>query len=307
MRFEFSPTIYKYYKYFGGLLISYICFSYAIFRRLPGIKFDLYARLLAVKGFLKWPLGHNLFILLLNPISGIRYFELDFAGRLLKKINNGKLLDISSPRFLSLWAADNCKFNITVINPDNNDLEKSKQISSLIRGRARIKFERGIYATNLPYADNSFDVLTSISVIEHINGNGDTVAMSEFVRVVRPGGKIILTFPVRGSYLEEYRSFDPYGTQANGENGSYFFQRFYDEDAIYLRIIGNHKVRIIKKEYFIETFLGYFDEYIRRWMREGLSFTVKDPMLMTKIFKGPTIKHPQDRMGNCHLMLEVIK
>jgi len=46
---------------------------------------------------------------------------------------------------------------------------------------------------NLDFPDNSFDVLTSCDVIEHVEH--DDQALREFYRVLRPGGVAILTVP----------------------------------------------------------------------------------------------------------------
>lgn len=46
---------------------------------------------------------------------------------------------------------------------------------------------------NLPYADDSFDIVTCLDVIEHIED--DHIAISEIARVTRPGGILILTVP----------------------------------------------------------------------------------------------------------------
>lgn len=291
----------------GLLIISLSCLMYGLLHRLPGVRFDLYGRVLSIKAFLKrLPTQHKR--MLLNPVQLLRYFEFDFVKRCLSELSGGKLLDISSPRLLPLWVANSGKFQVIMVNLNINDLEESRQFSILIRNRDKLKFVAGVDATQLPFLDNSFNIATSISIIEHINGNGDSIAMNEFVRVVRPGGKIILTFPVLGNYFEEYRASDPYGTQERDiKTGLYFFQRFYDVNSINSRILGGRKVRVIHKEYFDESFPGRFDSYVRKSIQEGLNFTVKDPWLILKLFTGPINEHPQDRMGNCHLVLEVIK
>lgn len=48
--------------------------------------------------------------------------------------------------------------------------------------------------TALPFADESFDLLVCLHVLEHVPN--DRAAMREFHRVLRPGGKAILQHPV---------------------------------------------------------------------------------------------------------------
>jgi SAM-dependent methyltransferase len=45
----------------------------------------------------------------------------------------------------------------------------------------------------LPFADSSFDIVTCLDVIEHIED--DRRAVAEIVRVIRPGGLLVLTVP----------------------------------------------------------------------------------------------------------------
>jgi len=46
---------------------------------------------------------------------------------------------------------------------------------------------------DLPFADSSFDIVTCLDVIEHIED--DSSAIAEITRVIRPGGFLILTVP----------------------------------------------------------------------------------------------------------------
>ena len=49
-------------------------------------------------------------------------------------------------------------------------------------------------ARALPFADGSFDVVVSDSTLDHFNETGDiTVGIRELVRVLRPGGVLIIT------------------------------------------------------------------------------------------------------------------
>lgn len=60
--------------------------------------------------------------------------------------------------------------------------EESKRIT-LLRGDA----------TRLPFADNSFDLVTMLDVLEHVED--DLAAVREISRVLRPGGAFVLSVP----------------------------------------------------------------------------------------------------------------
>lgn len=48
-------------------------------------------------------------------------------------------------------------------------------------------------AERLPYADNSFDLVTALDVVEHLDD--DVAALNEMRRVLRPGGRALLFVP----------------------------------------------------------------------------------------------------------------
>ena len=110
-------------------------------------------------------------------------------------------------------------------------------------------------ATRLSFKDESVNFITAISTIEHIPGNGDTLAMGEFARVLAPGGRLIVTVPASPSYGEN-------------ESTSYYagFERRYDPAALQSRL-GREDLRLIDQlhmvsapEEFIEQFNRSFDE-----------------------------------------------
>jgi SAM-dependent methyltransferase len=73
----------------------------------------------------------------------------------------------------------------------------------------------------LPYPDNSLESVSSICVVEHIglgrygdtvNAYGSEEAIREIIRVVKPGGKIIISVPVDNMnriYFNAHRAFEP--------------------------------------------------------------------------------------------------
>lgn len=89
-------------------------------------------------------------------------------------------------------------------------------------------------ATQLPYADGSFDRIAAISTIEHIP-QGDDRAMAELARVLAPGGRLVVSVPfnpLRSGTIS--KRGDVYGR--TGEK--VFFEHLYDEDLLQARIIG---------------------------------------------------------------------
>lgn len=58
-------------------------------------------------------------------------------------------------------------------------------------------------ARKLGCPDSYFDKVYAISVLEHIEGDGDSVAMREIARVLKPGGLCCLTVPAARHYSEE--------------------------------------------------------------------------------------------------------
>jgi SAM-dependent methyltransferase len=56
----------------------------------------------------------------------------------------------------------------------------------------------GAEAHRLPLADHSFDCVTDITVVQHITSELQPVAIAEMLRVLRPGGSLVLLELIRG-------------------------------------------------------------------------------------------------------------
>lgn len=68
--------------------------------------------------------------------------------------------------------------------------------------------------SQLPYADNSFDLVCALDIVEHVEQ--DTQALNELCRVARPGAHILLSVPLHPSYwtafdkiVGHYRRYRP--------------------------------------------------------------------------------------------------
>ena len=95
-------------------------------------------------------------------------------------------------------------------------------------------------ARDLTYPDNYFDRVSAISTLEHIPHDGDTIAIKEMSRVLKEGGVMVITVPY-GSFEEERQQHVSY------------FQRVYNEEDIYKRLIEPSGLKVERIEYFGET------------------------------------------------------
>ena len=71
----------------------------------------------------------------------------------------------------------------------------TQEINKLHKQKIYIKNYDIEKETTIPYDDNYFDVLTMLAVFEHITTNKLVQVLSEIYRVLKPGGKYIITTP----------------------------------------------------------------------------------------------------------------
>jgi SAM-dependent methyltransferase len=62
------------------------------------------------------------------------------------------------------------------------------------KANPRLEQVRGT-ATELPFADASYDVVLSLEMMEHLPSDTREPALREMLRVLKPGGRLIVTFP----------------------------------------------------------------------------------------------------------------
>lgn len=185
------------------------------------------------------------------PVSYWRAVEFGFALRMLADLPPGsRLLDLGSPKDLALLFARRYGFEVTStdIMPAEVDLSRrsanAQGIEGSGAGRVRAEVQDG---RKLNFADASFDAAFSISVLEHIPGSGDTEAMRELLRVVRPGGRVLATVP----YADAHRDTFVQGTVYERESVAgepVFFERHYDASSLSLRLLNQPRTEIAALE-----------------------------------------------------------
>jgi SAM-dependent methyltransferase len=160
------------------------------------------------------------------PMDSVRYFEFDFAWRSMEAAGPVRAyLDVSSPRlFPTLVLAARPELTADLLNPDMRDLEETRRLVTAAGLHARCRLHGELVDDRL-FAPESFDVITSLSVLEHIPD--DIGAVRAIWRMLRPGGRLVLSVPCAKEPFEEYVDFNEYGLLAPDERGFVFGQRFY--------------------------------------------------------------------------------
>jgi SAM-dependent methyltransferase len=168
------------------------------------------------------------------PMDPSRYLELPWAARRLSPARGESVLDLASPKLLCVLLARRGA-RVTSVDQLTDEIERWR---SLAWDEPNLEL-RVADGRALPFADESFDHGSSISVIEHVGGDGgDAAALSELARCVRRGGRVAVTLPyAREAWIEYHRSAAYVDEGERSPDGAAFFQRWYD-DAELGRLVG---------------------------------------------------------------------
>jgi len=170
---------------------------------------------------------------LIAPVGYWRFLPNSFVLHEFKKLPpNARILDVSSPKMMSIYLAGrNCSLVATDLD-DERIFSRWKKIAEAQRlDNYTVEYQD---ATALAYPDQSFDMLYSISVIEHIPGRGDVAAMREFARVTKPGGVVVVEVPYRRKNAEVWRKTDTKGAPIPEPR---FYERHYDAAMVDERLL----------------------------------------------------------------------
>ena len=178
--------------------------------------------------------------LLMNPIEYIRCAEARYVAEHLDVRPGARVLDVGSPKLLSLFLAAKGAAEVHATDLVDYFFERYAAYTKTAMREGRGQYQmRSVDARSLTYADGFFDRAFSISAIEHIPGDGDSLAMKELGRVLKPGGIACLTVPWsdRG-YLEEYADASNESVYCVKERKERIFNyRAYDRPSLFARLV----------------------------------------------------------------------
>ena len=230
----------------------------------------------------------------LTPIDYVRFRELDFALRAVERHQPSprRVLDISSPKLIPLAVAHQYPTATVratdIVQHEIDWVTRSARTLDL----PNIQPERAD-ARALGYDDASFNLVTSISVFEHIAPEigGELPAVREMARVLAPGGVAVLTVPFARNYFADYVAGAVY--ERTGSPGEpTFFQRFYDRPLLQRNIIAASglellDLRFIEERYFLANPRRRMAHYINASPRQRLWFGPAYPLLSHIFLSSP--------------------
>lgn len=207
------------------------------------------------------------------------YYFCSYAIEQFIKENNSKslkFLDIGSPKLFGLYLAYryDIKLYLTDISRLNLDeyLILWKVIKNGAKGQVVFIQQDG---RALSYPNGQFDIVYSMSVVEHIEGEAqDTKVVSEIERVLKPGGQLVISVPFGNIYMEQVARGFSHATEAVNANSLYFFQRIYNEEAIQSRLIAPLQTINSLKSWTVyrkNSFFTHFYHQFRRTMGENIN------------------------------------
>jgi SAM-dependent methyltransferase len=227
----------KLWRALAGSVLSPAYWLLAHRYHVPGLRFRLDCARLGLRLLYnhKAPVSYpEIYGLLFWPMDSTRYFEFAFMWDALSKQSPSRYLDVSSPRlFPIILILKKYELFAELLNPDAADLTSTAKLVEALRLENRCNL-RGCLVSAAPFEPGSFDVITSISVVEHIPQ--DTQAVQKMWDLLKPGGRLLLTLPCAAQTSEQYINRNEYGLLAPDEEGYFFFQRLYDQRLLEERI-----------------------------------------------------------------------
>ena len=189
------------------------------------------------------------------PLDPSRYLELPWARERLGAKAGERVLDLAGPKLLSVVLARS-GVRVTAVDQLQREIETWRALAGDIPGLELVVAD----GRALPFQEASFDHACSISVLEHIDEPGDVEALRELARVVRPGGRVLVTLPHALEYREEWRDAPVYANEPGA--GRSFFQRWYDPVRVDALVAAAPALELVSRDV-VRMSPNWNDAYVR--------------------------------------------
>ena len=212
-------------------------------------------------------------------LSGYAYHktrEAELALRLLDYLGKGQLLlDVGAGKNSLPVFMGSIGYSTIVMDGSMYGFERLKRVQSVAEGmncRFPVDYISGD-GTVLPLQNNSVDGITVLCVLEHIPGEGDRQCMQEFFRILKPGGKVLVTVEASATEFDGWLRV-PYeiGYQLQGEKSPAMqyhdmYCRNYSPASMKSRLATGMNWEIVEE--------GWYDDWllpIRSWLDSDRHF-----------------------------------
>ena len=101
-------------------------------------------------------------------------------------------IETQRPRILDVGCGTGANLQMLSEFGDAEGVDVSSEALDFCRARGLAKVKQGA-AESLPFEDASFDLVTGLDVVEHLDD--DMAGLSEMRRILRPGGRAVLFVP----------------------------------------------------------------------------------------------------------------
>lgn len=241
------------------------------------------------------------------PIEAVRYIELAYLKKWLERetpltgASDLSALDVSSPYVFSLYLANSLGATVTKTDVNINEARHIEQLKESIN----VSFQYAD-AKSMEFDDETFDLVTSVSVIEHIYQDY-TDAIKEMIRVLKPGGYLYCTTHVAEALREEWLDHDIYAEQATKREKTFFQYRFNERE--FRQVVDSLPgIEMIHVDAYPEALPGYYDFLVMalNW-NWGILNNSKRKFLNIvfglTLFKAKPKINSRSKMSNFHLIL----
>jgi len=187
---------------------------------------------------------------LVLPVSYWRTAEFAYVIRRLRSAGCESILDLGSPKELAIILAESYETSVyaTDLLPSAVELSRRYCVALGVDGKGRgMVYSEVQDGRALTYGGGVFDAAISVSVLEHIPNDGDSRAITELVRVVKPGGRIVVTVPYAKVARDTFVDRDVYDRTQHGDQ-PVFFQRHYDRSTLQERLVDRSRCRLENME-----------------------------------------------------------
>jgi SAM-dependent methyltransferase len=181
------------------------------------------------------------------PVSYWRSAEFGYVWRQLTASPGARVFDLGSPKDLAAMLARRRGYEVvaTDILPEAIDSSRRYARAQGLDGRGPGRVHSEIQdGRALAYEDASFDAAFSVSVLEHIPDKGDAMAIRELIRIVRPGGVVVVTVPFDRQYRETFVR-GPVYERTPIASEPVFFERHYDGKTLAARLLPTDVCEVV--------------------------------------------------------------